>query len=77
MMYFIDMLTIFFKDCMQDRRISQDKWYLDMMDQYQKKEIDLVKVIKVLMQTKDILLGSVNIQLLVDQMIYRMKEVTK
>lgn len=77
MMYFIDMLTIFFKDCMQDRRISQDKWYLDMMDQYQKKEIDLVKVIKVLMQTKDTLLGSVNIQLLVDQMIYRMKEVTK
>lgn len=77
MTYFIDMLAIFFKDCMQDRRTIQDSWYQNMMDQYQKKEIDLVKIIKILMQTKDILLGSVNIQLLIDQMIYQMKEVTQ
>lgn len=37
----------------------------------------MVAILQILMQTKDTLLRSVNLQLLVDQMLFRMKEVTK
>ena len=46
------------------------------MKEYQKKNMDMVAILQILMQTKDTLLRSVNLQLLVDQMLYRMKEVT-
>ena len=48
-----------------------------MLEQYQKKNMDMVAILQILMQTKDTLLRSVNLQLLVDQMLFRMKEVTK
>ena len=39
--------------------------------------MDMAAILQILMQTKDTLLRSVNLQLLVDQMLYRMKEVTE
>ena len=48
-----------------------------MLKEYQKKNMDMAAILQILMQTKDTLLRSVNLQLLVDQMLYRMKEVTE
>lgn len=77
MLYLIDMLSIFFKDSLRNSRKQPDTWYRNMLEQYQKKNMDMVAILQILMQTKDTLLRSVNLQLLVDQMLFRMKEVTK
>ena len=77
MLYLIDMLSIFFKDSLRNSRKQPDAWYRNMLEQYQKKNMDMVAILQILMQTKDTLLRSVNLQLLVDQMLFRMKEVTK
>lgn len=58
----------------KEQRI-QDTWYLRHIQMMQKKDVDCVQILRILMQSKDKLLRSVNIQLLVDQMLYEMKEV--
>lgn len=75
--YIVDMLHLLFKDCMKDNRETSDEWYLKQMSVIQSKHMDYVKLLQILMQTKDTLLRSVNIQLLLDQMLYQMKEVTR
>ena len=77
MLYLLDMLTIFFRDCLRGSRRQSDTWYQNMLKEYQKKNMDMAAILQILMQTKDTLLRSVNLQLLVDQMLYRMKEVTE
>lgn len=74
--YLIDMLSIFFHDCLRNDYALKDAWYQTMVKKYQKRNIDVVTFLQILMQTKDTLLRSVNLQLLVDQMLYRMKEAT-
>ena len=76
MVYLLDMLSIFFRDCLRGSCRQSDTWYQNMLKEYQKKNMDMVAILQILMQTKDTLLRSVNLQLLVDQMLYRMKEVT-
>lgn len=75
--YVLDMLLLFFRDCIRNHREVEDTWYLHMMDQFQNKHINMVEIVQILMKSKDTLLRSVNIQLLLDQMLYRMKEVTE
>ena len=77
LIYMVDMLHLFFKDCMKDNRETSDEWYLKQMRLIQDKHINCVKMLQIFMQTKDKLLRSVNIQLLIDQMLYQMKEVTR
>lgn len=75
--YLIDMLHLFFKDCMRNNRQLQDEWYVRYMNLVRQKNYDYVKLLQILMQTKDKLLRSINLQLLADQLLYEMKEVTK
>lgn len=75
--YVIDMLHLFFKDCMKEEVRIQDTWYNQQLKVIQNKKYNYVKLLQILMQTKDKLLRSVNIQMLVDQMLYQMKEVTR
>lgn len=75
--YLIDMLHLFFKDCLKNNPLIQDEWYRRQMDAIRNKDYDYSKLLQIFMQTKDKLLRSVNLQLLVDQMLYQMKEVTK
>lgn len=75
--YVLDMLHLFFKDCMKDHRQCKDSWYLQHMDIIQAKQYDYVRLLQICMHSKDKLLRSINLQLLIDQMLYQMKEVTK
>lgn len=77
LIYIIDMLAIFFKDCLRDNQTIDDEWYQKQMKLIQMKHIDYVKILQILMQSKDKLLHSVNLQLLIDQMLSEMREVTK
>lgn len=74
--YLIDMLSIFFKDCLRNSSPVEDEWYTKQISVMQNKNIDYVKLLQIFMRTKDKLLRSVNIQLLIDQLLYQMKEVT-
>lgn len=76
LVYVIDMLSIFFKDCLKDNQEVQDVWYQKQLVSMQNKQIDNVKILQILMQAKDKLLRSVNLQLLIDQMLCQMNEVT-
>lgn len=75
LIYLLDMMHIFFKDCMKNQHMAHDEWYERHIQIMRSKQIDYVKLLRILMETKDKLLRSVNIQLLVDQMLYLMKEV--
>lgn len=43
----------------------------------QQKDMDIIKIMQILMRGKDMLLRSVNLQMLIDQLLYEMKEVTR
>lgn len=73
--YVLDMLSIFFKDCMKGNEKIQDAWYIEHMQRMRNKGINYLAVLTILMETRDKLLRSVNLQLLIDSMIYQMKEV--
>lgn len=77
MLYVIDMLSLFFKDCMITTKEIEDTWYVQHLQRMRNKQIDIVKMLQVLMKTKDTLIkSSVNLQLLIDDMLYQMKEVS-
>ena len=75
--YVIDMLLIFFKESMRQITKCKDEWYLEALKSMQNRNIDFIEIFKILMNSKDMLLKSVNIQMLIDQMLYKMKEVTR
>ena len=75
--FVFDMLLIFFEEYLKSRTTCKDAWYLDMFDKMQTKDIDGIKIMNILMHGKDMLLKSVNIQMLIDQVVYEMKEVTR
>lgn len=75
LIYLLDMMHIFFKDCMKNQHIVRDEWYERHIQIMCNKQVDYIKLLRVFMESKDKLLRSVNIQLLVDQILYRMKEV--
>ena len=75
--YLIDMLSLFFKDCMKASQRLEDAWYEDHIRRMKNKNINIVMMLQVLMKTKDtVIRSSVNIQLLLDDMVYQMKEVS-
>lgn len=75
--YVLDMLHIFFKDCMKNTIDERSDWYQKQAIDIQKKQLNYIKMLQIVMSTKDKLLRSVNLQLLIDLMLYEMKEVTK
>lgn len=75
--YLLDMLLLFFKECMKKETGCQDAWYIKQINQMQKKDMDIIRIMQIIMHGKDMLLRSVNLQLLLDEMLYEMKEVTR
>ena len=72
--YLVDMLYIFFKDCMQGNSID-DTWYQTKVSEMKLEKHMYLHILQTLMYAKDKVLFSVNLQLLIDQMFYEMKEV--
>ena len=52
-------------------------WYKKQLETMQQKDMDIIKIMQILMRGKDMLLRSVNLQMLIDQLLYEMKEVTR
>lgn len=73
--YVIDMLSIFLRDTMKDLIMIDDAWYQQHLQIFKKTCEINTKLLQILMRAKDMLLRSVNISLLIDQLIYQMKEV--
>lgn len=75
--YVLDMLYIFFKECMKQTTDCKDEWYLKQMQTMLTKQVNIVALLQIIMHAKDLLLRSVNISMLIDQLLYEMKEVTQ
>ena len=75
--YVLDMLYIFFKECMKQKTDCTDDWYIKQLHTMHQKDMNYVAMLQVIMRAKDLLLRSVNIQMLIDQLLYDMKEVTR
>lgn len=75
--YFIQMLDIFFRDCLNPVQQLQDTWYQEMLKSMHEFQIDYPVILSILLNVQDKLLRSINIPLLMDQMVYEMKEATK
>lgn len=75
--YVLDMLLIFYKDCMSQKEITIESWYDVSVKKMRTFNIDYITILETLMRMQDKLLKSVNISLLIDQMVYEMKEVVK
>lgn len=77
MQYFLDMLTTFYRDLLQGGAVVEDRWYQEQLHSFQHRNIAGIELLHIVLNTKDKLLRSVNIALLIDQMIYNMKEVSQ
>jgi len=55
--------------------LENENWYNHQIEKMRNKNIDYVRILQILMQGKDKLLRSVNIQLLIDQILYQISEV--
>lgn len=77
MQYFLDMLMTFYKDLLQGGTLLEDDWYLHIYQEFHKKHYEEASLLEVLLETRDKLFRSVNIGLLSDQLVYKMKEVLK
>ena len=75
--FVFDMLLIFFEEYLKGRTSCEDLWYQEQFSKMQKRNVDGIKIMHILMRGKDMLLKSVNIQMLIDQVLYEMKEVTR
>lgn len=75
--YFVSMLDIFYRDCIKISMEFNSTWYKEMIEAMNQFQIDYPKMLEILLNVQDKLLRSVNIPLLMDQMVYEMKEVTK
>ncbi len=73
-LYFIRMLVVFFKDCCYGNTICEDLWYNSKLKEMGNKRIDYIHILHTLIRTEDKLLKPVNIQLLLDQLVFEMKE---
>lgn len=71
MLYLLDMLFIFCKDGIKQRSDCEDQTYLDYLKQYQK--VNYQQIMKYIMESKDLLLKSCNLALLIDQLFYKMR----
>lgn len=73
--YMLDLLLIIYKDSMKKECPLQDAWYQTQYDKLQKQNENSIKIIEIIMNARDKAIRSVNLSLLMEQMIYEMKEV--
>lgn len=75
--YLLDMLILNVKEVLLPTDTITEDWWLSSCNDIRNKNISCVKLIELLTDTKDKLLYSVNIPLLLDQFMFEMKEVLK
>lgn len=73
--WFLDMMIRFVKDCTQPAIICTDASYCSLWQQHPWKQEQLIIVLQILLDKKDLLRNSVNLGLLADQMMAELKEV--
>ncbi len=76
-LYFIRMLLVFFKDCCYGKIFCEDPWYQSKIKEMRQKKIDTIAILRTLMEAEDALLRPVNIALLLDQVVFEIKEAMK
>lgn len=77
LVYLLDMLSLLFKDCLKKETQCKDEAYQQIFKQLKDKALKNIELMRIVMKSKDQLLKSCNMSLLIDQMIYEMKEVLK
>ncbi|WP_075877437.1 AAA family ATPase [Merdibacter massiliensis] len=75
--WLLDLLIRYAKDCTLDEITCEDKRYQKLWQQHIWSKEEAVDVIPHLLNKKDLLRRSVNLQLLADQLMAELKEVTK
>lgn len=70
--YFTDILMIFFRNCIMEKSSCTHKMWNEMMKKYSRKES--IQYLSICMDSKTRFSKSVNVKLLVDSMLIRMKE---
>ena len=75
MRYFLEMQMMFYRDLIKGNGASDHAWYQSMLQAYHEKNDRYDQLLEVLLETRDKLWKSVNLSLLCDQMVYKMKEV--
>lgn len=73
---FFDLITIFFKDCLKQSDVENTA-YQTLLAKMRQKHIDYAQAILLSLNSKDLLVKSVNIPLLLDQYLYQLKEVIR
>ena len=76
-LYLLDFLLILLKDCIKKQTNCEDESYLTIHQQFVDQNKQYTALMRIVMKAKDQLLRSCNMALLIDQMIYDMKEVIK
>lgn len=74
MRYFLEMQMTFYRDLIKGKSAVEDPWYLSMFQAYCEKHEHYDRLLEILLETRDKLWKSVNLTLLCDQMVYKMKE---
>lgn len=78
MIYLFDMYVMFYKDCLNDHQVCKDHWYQEKIEIAKKRNDDFCELLNVLMKEKDkVIRTSINMNLLLDQTFYQIKEVMK
>lgn len=66
---------ILFEDSMKAQCACQDPWYQKQLALIAQKRFDRSALLTILLESDDLLLRSVNVAMLIDQLMYRIKEV--
>ena len=75
--WFLDMMIRFVKDCAQPQITCQDVQYRSLWEQQPWEREQLIAILQILLNKKDLLRRSVNLGLLADQMMAELKEVRR
>ena len=70
--YFLEILIIFFQDCIL-KESEEDSWWDMMLIKYQR--LDVSKYLAIILKQKRKVNPSINLPLLIDQLVYQMQEV--
>ena len=74
--YFIDFCILFFRSIVTYQEVRDSFWSKNVVV-YSKENIAVDKLLTIALQSKDSLNRYINLALLIDQMVYKMKEVSK
>lgn len=71
--YFLDILILFYKDSFKQRQ-CESIWWNQNLDLISKSQYDIQKIVFILLEGQDKVNRTINVPLLLDQLVYQMKE---